>query len=394
METAKCIAISTGLKSSNQKFLEISGADERSELIEKVKSIEKDRDSVIVVEGDTLQKILKDKEMREAFINYSSLASSVVCCRCAPFQKSEIATAIKKQLNKVICCVGDGGNDVAMIQKGDVGIGIEGKEGRQAALASDFSVPEFKTLAPLILWTGRLSYVRTSLLANFVIHRGLIIAVIQFIYTVMFSYTTIPIYNGYLMLGYATIFTCIPVFSLTFDEDVTYRQVFEYPILYRELQKGREMSISTFIGWAWISIFQGTMLIAVSLVLFENSFFELVTITFTALILIEMLNIATSVRKWHPAIMLGIALSFIIYGCCLIFFRHFLMLSEITWQFGLKVLLITAASWIPIKVFDMIRNCMFPTLAYKIQKEEKAKNGQTIPHSQEQTVNMHEDLKD
>lgn len=227
---------------------------------------------MIVVDGDTLQKILKDEEMRKAFIDYSSLASSVVCCRCAPFQKSEIATAIKKQLKKIICCVGDGGNDVAMIQKGDVGIGIEGKEGNQASLASDFSISEFKTLAPLILWTGRRSYIRTALLANFVIHRGLIIATIQFFYTVMYSYTTIPIYNGYLMLGYATVFTCLPVFSLTFEEDVSYRQVLEYPILYKNIQNGKELSIRTFLGWAWLSIFQGASLLVVSIIVFENSF--------------------------------------------------------------------------------------------------------------------------
>lgn len=332
--------------------------------------------------------------MRKAFIDYSSLASSVVCCRCAPFQKSEIATAIKKQLKKIICCVGDGGNDVAMIQKGDVGIGIEGKEGNQASLASDFSISEFKTLAPLILWTGRLSYIRTSLLANFVIHRGLIIATIQFFYTVMYSYTTIPIYNGYLMLGYATVFTCLPVFSLTFDEDVSYRQVLEYPILYKNIQNGKELSIRTFLGWAWLSIFQGATLLVVSIIVFENSFFELVTITFTSLILIEMLNIATSVRKWHYAIKVSIAMSFIIYGCCLVFLRHFFMLSEITWQFGLKVLLITAAAWIPVKVYDIIKNLVSPTLAKKIRKEEKSKNLLNTLPSSNNTIHGHESTKD
>jgi len=61
------------------------------------------------------------------------------------------------------------------------GIGIEGKEGKQAALASDFSIQRFKDLMKF-LWHGRLSYIRSALLTNFIIHRGLIISVIQLLF--------------------------------------------------------------------------------------------------------------------------------------------------------------------------------------------------------------------
>ena len=61
--------------------------------------------------------------------------------------------------------MGDGGNDVAMIQVADVGIGLEGKEGMQASLAADFSTTKFKNLTHLILWHGRLSYKRSAVLA-------------------------------------------------------------------------------------------------------------------------------------------------------------------------------------------------------------------------------------
>jgi phospholipid-translocating ATPase len=37
----------------------------------------------------------------------------------------------------------------------DVGIGLVGKEGKQAALASDFSILKFKHLNKLLLWHGR-----------------------------------------------------------------------------------------------------------------------------------------------------------------------------------------------------------------------------------------------
>ncbi len=59
-----------------------------------------------------------------------------------------------------------------------MGIGIVGKEGKQASLAADFSINQFSYIKQLILWHGRLSYTRTSVLSQFVIHRGLIISVI------------------------------------------------------------------------------------------------------------------------------------------------------------------------------------------------------------------------
>lgn len=59
------------------------------------------------------------------------------------------------------------------------GVGIVGKEGRQASLAADFSINQFSYLTKLLVWHGRNSYKRSAKLAQFVIHRGLIISVIQ-----------------------------------------------------------------------------------------------------------------------------------------------------------------------------------------------------------------------
>ena len=74
---------------------------------------------------------------------------------------------------------GDGGNDVSMIQTAHCGIGIVGKEGKQASLAADFSVTQFKHVGPLLVVHGRNSYKRSASLSQFIIHRGLIISVMQ-----------------------------------------------------------------------------------------------------------------------------------------------------------------------------------------------------------------------
>ena len=87
----------------------------------------------------------------------------------------------------------------------------------------------------LILWHGRLSYKRSAVLSQFVIHRGLIISIIQASFSIIFYFVAIPIYNGFLMLGYATVYTMLPVFSLVLDYDVSEEQALEYPPLYKTL---------------------------------------------------------------------------------------------------------------------------------------------------------------
>jgi len=76
------------------------------------------------------------------FLRLASKLSSVCCCRCAPSQKREITAAVKKTGSRVLG-IGDGGNDVGMIEEAHIGVGISGKEGKQAALASDYSIEEF-----------------------------------------------------------------------------------------------------------------------------------------------------------------------------------------------------------------------------------------------------------
>jgi phospholipid-translocating ATPase len=117
------------------------------------------------------------------------------------------------------------------------GVGIVGKEGKQASLAADFSVTQFSHLTKLLLWHGRNSYKRSAKLAQFVIHRGLIISIMQAVFSAIFYFAPIALYQGWLMVGYATIYTMAPVFSLVLDRDVSEDLALIYPELYKELTK-------------------------------------------------------------------------------------------------------------------------------------------------------------
>ena len=116
-------------------------------------------DASLLIDGESLQvqgithvsltKILLDHYEKE-FIQIAINLPAVIACRCSPTQKAEISLLIKRVSGKRICCIGDGGNDVSMIQAADVGVGIVGKEGMQASLAADFSLTQFSHLTKLL----------------------------------------------------------------------------------------------------------------------------------------------------------------------------------------------------------------------------------------------------
>lgn len=245
----------------------------------------------------------------------------MVCCRVSPTQKAVITEGVKLYTGKIVLGIGDGGNDVGMIQAADVGVGIVGKEGKQAALASDFSILKFRHLSKLLLWHGRLAYKNTSLMSQFVIHRGLIISIIQTIFSLVFYSIAIPIYNGYLMLGYTTVYTMFPGFCIVFDEDVDESKAMDYPQLYQSLQKGRELNIKTFLIWVWKSIYQGGIIMFLSFTLFENTFIDIVTITFTALIIIELLNVYTTLTRLNKIVLISQVFTFVVYIASIIVFQ-------------------------------------------------------------------------
>ena len=134
----------------------------------------------------------------------------------------------------------------------------------QASLAADFSVTKFADIKKLMIWHGRLSYKRSAALSQFVVHRGMIISFIQAIFTSIYFFVTIPVYNGYLLLGYSTIYTSFPIFTLVLDEDVTYYQVNRFPALYKTIQKGRDLNLKTFCIWTWKSIYQACWIMFVT----------------------------------------------------------------------------------------------------------------------------------
>ena len=79
----------------------------------------------------------------------------------------------------------------------------------------------------------------------------------QQIFSAVFYISSVSLYQGFLMVGYATVYTMFPVFSLVLDIDIPGKIALTYPELYKDLAKGRSLSYKTFFTWCLISIYQG-----------------------------------------------------------------------------------------------------------------------------------------
>ena len=381
VETATCISISTGLKAKNHKIFtltydQIKDEENPENEINKLKEKLEEYNNKIMIDphlfildGDTLDLALK--QCQKEFYESAMKAPSVVCCRCSPTQKRLIVKNIKKYTNCRTAAVGDGGNDVAMIQEADVGIGIVGKEGLQASLASDYSIKEFKNLSILILWWGRIAYKNTSTMANFIVHRGLIIAFCQFFFSLMFYFNPVPLYNGFLTFGFSTIFTNLPIISILLDQDVDKKNVLNFPNLYKILLKGREINLKNFLWWLFKAIIQANIIMFGSLFMFpDNIFLKIVTCSFTALVYLEILNIYTEINKIHWFMIFSLLGTCAVYTLTLAFLNnyldiYFVIKKDIFW----KIIVISVIAWIPFFSANKIKKYCFPQEYDKVNED-------------------------
>jgi phospholipid-translocating ATPase len=362
VETATCIGRSSKLIARDQQIFYLLGR-EIDEVEVQLEEFASTSGTCLILDGTTLQICLE--HLKDKFIKYAQKAPSVICCRCAPTQKAEIVKIMKKATKKRCAAIGDGGNDVSMIQAANVGLGIVGKEGKHASLAADFSINQFSYCTRLLLWHGRNSYKRSARLSQFVIHRGLIISFIQAVFSAVYYYAAIPIYTGWLLVGYATFYTMFPVFAIVLDEDVKEKVVFMFPELYKDLQKGRSLNFKTFLQWVFKAVYQGGLILLLAIFLFENSFLRIVSITFTALILTELLMVILEVHRVNIWMVLAVIVSIITYTVSIFLLPSYFDIPFIlTGGFWLRVALIVLCSCLPIYIVKFIKKrCNPPAYA-------------------------------
>ncbi len=370
IETAKCVAISAKLVTRGQYIHQITRVHDKTTAFNEIEFLNTKNDCCLLIDGESLSVLLT--HYKQEFIDVAVLLPVVIACRCTPQQKADVATLIKEATHKRVCCIGDGGNDVSMIQAADVGVGIVGKEGVQASLAADFSISQFSHLTRLMIWHGRNSYKRSAKLAQFVIHRGLIITVCQTVYSISSKFEPLALYQGWLMVGYSTLYTMAPVFSFVSDLDVDEELAKMYPELYKDLTSGKSLSYKTFFAWVGISLYQGIVIQCLSQMftsLNAEYFTMMVVVSFTALVLNELAMVAIEIRKWNYFIILCEILTLTAYIISFPFLGEYFDLEFVAeGSFFWKCAIILATSLLPIWIAKLINKKLRPPTYAKVQE--------------------------
>ncbi|KZM21347.1 ATP binding [Ascochyta rabiei] len=375
VETARCVAVSSKLVARGQYIHTIQKLKRKDLAHSSLDFLRGKTDACLLIDGESLALMLT--HYRQEFIAIAVQLPTVVACRCSPTQKADVARLIRSYTKKRVCCIGDGGNDVSMIQAADVGVGIVGKEGRQASLAADFSIEQFCYLVKLLVWHGRNSYKRSAKLSQFVIHRGLIISICQTVYSIATAYEPNALYKDWLLVGYSTIYTMMPVFSLVLDRDVDESVANLYPELYAELKTGRSLSYKTFFIWVAVSIYQGSLIQGLSQLLVGVGpdktlvFKQMVAVSFSVLVLNELVMVAMEVTTWHWLMVASILGTGGIYGASVPFLGgadgYFDLNYVASLAFWWKAAVIAAVSLLPPYAVKILGRTLKPPSYRKVQ---------------------------
>ena len=132
-------------------------------------------------------------------------------------------------------------------------------------------------------------------------------------YSIAIKFEPEGLYKDWLLVGYATVYTAMPVLSLVLDKDVDENLANLYPELYKELTSGRSLSYRTFFVWVFVSIYQGCVIQGLSQVLTEVDGKKMVAVSYTVLVLNELLMVAIEITTWHPVMILCIVGTFLLY---------------------------------------------------------------------------------
>uniref|UniRef100_A0A3P8S9Y0 Phospholipid-transporting ATPase n=1 Tax=Amphiprion percula TaxID=161767 RepID=A0A3P8S9Y0_AMPPE len=236
----------------------------------------------LIIDGATLSAVLKPNQesaghgnYREIFLEICRNCSAVLCCRMAPLQKAQIVKLIKaSKEHPITLAIGDGANDVSMILEAHVGIGIMGKEGRQAARNSDYAIPKFKHLKKMLLVHGHYYYIRIAELVQYFFYKNVCFIFPQFLYQFFCGFSQQPLYDTAYLTLYNISFTSLPIllYSLV-EQHVTMETLKREPSLYRDIAKNSLLRWPVFLYWTCLGVFDAVIFFFGAYFLFDNTTF-------------------------------------------------------------------------------------------------------------------------
>uniref|UniRef100_A0A8B9LSY3 Phospholipid-transporting ATPase n=1 Tax=Astyanax mexicanus TaxID=7994 RepID=A0A8B9LSY3_ASTMX len=358
------------------------------------------QDYGLIIDGATLSAVMKPSQegsssggnYKEIFLEICRNCSAVLCCRMAPLQKAQIVKLIKaSKEHPITLAIGDGANDVSMILEAHVGIGIMGKEGRQAARNSDYAIPKFKHLKKMLLVHGHYYYIRISELVQYFFYKNVCFIFPQFLYQFFCGFSQQPLYDTAYLTLYNISFTSLPILLYSLIEQHINMDILKRdPSLYRDIAKNSLLQWPIFVYWTFLGVFDAMVFFFGAFFLFDNTTFTsngqmfgnwtFGTLVFTVLVFTVTLKLALDTHYWtwinH----------FVIWGSLLFYVIFSLLWGGIIWPFlnyqrmyyvfmqmlasgpaWLSIILLVMVSLLPDVVKKVICRALWPTTTERIQ---------------------------
>uniref|UniRef100_A0A5B6ZC45 Phospholipid-transporting ATPase n=1 Tax=Davidia involucrata TaxID=16924 RepID=A0A5B6ZC45_DAVIN len=326
----------------------------------------------LIIDGNSLVYIL-EKDLESELFDLATSCRVVLCCRVAPLQKAGIVDLIKSRTDDMTLAIGDGANDVSMIQMADVGVGICGQEGRQAVMASDFAMGQFRFLKRLLLVHGHWNYQRVGYLVLYNFYRNAVFVLMLFWYILCTAFSTTSALTDWSSVFYSVIYTSVPTIVVgILDKDLSHKTLLQYPKLYGAGH--RQESYNMYLFWITMidTLWQSLVLFYIPLFTYRESTIDIWSMgslwTIAVVILVNM-HLAMDIQRWVLFTHLAIWGSIIITYACMVILDsipifpnyrtiHHLAKSPTYW---LSILLIIVLALLPRFIFKVIHQTFWPS---------------------------------
>ncbi|VEU19547.1 DEKNAAC100038 [Brettanomyces naardenensis] len=269
-ETAINVAMSCKLLSEDMNLLIVNEDTKeatRENIVDKLNALhsnELSQDDInslaLVIDGKSLGYALQE-DLEDQFLELAVMCKAVLCCRVSPLQKALVVKLVKRKKKALLLAIGDGANDVSMIQAAHVGVGISGLEGMQAARSADFAIGQFKYLKKLLLVHGSWSYQRLSLSILYSFYKNITLYMCQFWFVFNNAFSGQSIVESWTLTMYNVVFLMLPPFVIgIFDQYISSNMLLQYPQLYKLGQKGHFFNVQIFWAWAANGFFHSAII--------------------------------------------------------------------------------------------------------------------------------------
>ncbi|KAK9986313.1 hypothetical protein SO802_031264 [Lithocarpus litseifolius] len=326
----------------------------------------------LIIDGNSLVYIL-EKDLESELFDLATSCRVVLCCRVAPLQKAGIVDLIKSRTDDMTLAIGDGANDVSMIQMADVGVGICGQEGRQAVMASDFAMGQFQFLKRLLLVHGHWNYQRVGYLILYNFYRNAVFVLMLFWYILCTAFSTTSALTDWSSVFYSVIYTSIPTIVVgILDKDLSHKTLLLYPKLYGSGYRHEAYNLRLFWIMMVDTLWQSLVLFYIPLYTYKDSsidIWSMGSLWTIAVVVLVNIHLAMDVRRWEVFTHFAVWGSIIItYACMVVLdsipvFPNYWTIYHLAKSptYWLTILLITVVALLPRFLFKVVRQTFWPS---------------------------------